>query len=449
MKSVKQLEEERVEVLDKLDALIKIAEKSELSKEQKTEFDALESQVAEIEADLKRAKAIEDRLKSQVKEENKNKTFIPGAPQDNTSETRELNKVTSKYKFGEAFKLVNSGKQIEGVEKEMFEEARAEAAESGIELQGNICIPSKLIRLKKSVLTVTTEGTDVVFTEYGGLIPILEPDPVVGRLGITDLGGLRGNVQWPRHNGAIAFAWEGETDNTAEMTPTFDNIAISPHRVAGYVDVSMQMLKQNVFVLEPWLRSTLNNRYALTVDDAVLNGTGSGDMPTGIFNYSGVNVISLGSGSANDMTYAALLEFIRVTKSANARSGNSGWITNANGEFALARTPMQASGVEGNFIYKMDGNLVGRRFLTSEMIASDFSEGGQTDLVGIIYSSNWKGAILGRWGGMDILFDPYTQAVGGKVRFVCNAFMDVEIEQPLEFAYCKDWDATDLPVITA
>jgi hypothetical protein len=148
------------------------------------------------------------------------------------------------------------------------------------------------------------------------------------------------------------------------------------------------------------------------------------------------------------MTYAALLEMIRLTKSANARNGNSGWLTNANGEFCLARTPVQSSGVEGNMIYKMDGNLIGRRFLTSEIVRSDYSEGAQSDLVGIIYGNNWRSAILGTWGGMDILFDPYTQALTNITRFVCNAFLDVEIEQAAEFTYCKDWDATDLPVLT-
>lgn len=449
MKTLKQLQEERVELENEFESLVSAAEKTPLTEDQKKRLDAIEAELSGMEKEIERLTAIENRNKQIAKRKMETEQRAVGAPQDDVSEVKEMNKMRNKFAFARAFDLVQKRKNIDGVEAELHQEAIQEAAESGIELQGNISIPSKFVQIKKSVLTVATEGTDVVFTDYGGLIPILQPDPVVGRLGIQVLGGLRGNVQWPRHNGAIAFAWEGETDNTAEMTPTFDNIAVSPKRVAGYVDVSMQMLKQSVFVLEPWLRRILQERFALTVDDAVIDGAGTGDEPTGIFNYSGVNVISLGSGSANDMTYAALLEFIRATKAANARQGNSGWLTNANGEFALARTPMQASGVEGNFIYKMDGNLVGRRFLTSEVVRSDYSEGSQTDLVGMIYSSNWNSAILAQWGGMDILFDPYTQAVGGKVRFVCNAFLDVEIEQPLEFAYTKDWDATDLPGVTA
>lgn len=448
-KTIVELQAEIAELEDKMDGLIKSAEKAELTKEQKTEFDEAEAEIKELQADLDRLKAMEARSKAKAEAAIKAGQGAVGAVQDNAAETKELNKIGQKFMFANAFKSAMKGKNFDGVEAEMIKEAEAEANESGVELNGNIHIPSKFIQLKRTKdINVATEGTDVVFTDYGGLIPILQPDPVVGRLGIQTLTGLRGNVQWPRHDGAIAFAWEGESDSTAEMTPTFDNISISPKRVAGFVDVSGQMLKQSVFVMEPWLRRILNERYALTVDDAVIDGAGSGDEPTGIFNYVGVNVLSLGTGSANDMTYAALIDMIRATKAANARNGNAGWLTNANGEFALARTPMQEDGVEGNFIYKMDGNLIGRRFLTSEVVRSNYSEGAQSDLCGIIYGNNWQSAILGTWGGMDILFDPYTQALTNVTRFVCNAFLDVEIEQPLEFTICKDWDATDLPALT-
>jgi HK97 family phage major capsid protein len=434
---------------DVLDGLIETGKKAELTAEQKKTFDETEETIKSLHKDLERLEVAEKRAKERARKDIDDGRGAVGAVQDGASETKDLNKLGKSFRFATAFQKTMKGKTFDGAEAEMIAEAQAEANESGVELRGNIHIPSKFIQMpRRKDINVATEGTDVVFTDYGGLIPILQPDPVVNRLGITTMSGLRGNVQWPRHNGAIAFAWEGESDSTAEMTPTFDNISVSPHRVAGYVDVSGQMLKQSVFVLEPWLRRILQERFALTVDDAVIDGAGTGDEPTGIFNYSGVNVLSLGSGSANDMTYAALIDMIRATKAANARNGNSGWLTNANGEFALARTPMQASGVEGNFIYKMDGNLVGRRFFTSEIVSSAFSEGGQSDLVGIIYGNNWQSAILAQWGGMDILFDPYTQALTNVTRFVCNAFLDVEIEQPAEFTICKDWDATDLPALT-
>lgn len=451
MKSLKQLTEERVEVVDKIEALVKAAEKAELTKEQKEEWENLKAEVAAIDKDIKIAEEMEAFRKEKASKKIDAEKRAVGAPQDDASEVKEMNKIAKRYSFARAFKNVLDRKNHDGVEKELYEEAAREIKESGedLGLMGNISIPSKFMRIgRRKLLDVATEGTDSVFNEYAGLIPILNPIPKVTTLGITVMQGLRGNPKMVRETGDVAFAWETENGDVNETTPTLDSIDLSPKRVGGYVDVSVQFLKQNIFIVEPWLRGNLERRYALTVDDAVIDGAGSGNEPTGIFNYSGVNTLSLGS-SGGDMTYGALLSMIRDVRAAKSRQGSSGWLTNAYGEFALANTPKQASGVEGNFILNPDaGMLIGRRFVTSENVSSAFSEGAQSDLCGIIYSDNWGSAILGTWGGMDILFDPYTQALGGKVRFVCNAYLDVEIEHAAEFSICKDWDATDLPALT-
>lgn len=451
MDKLKKKREEKAEKDLRFYELFEKGQKETLSDAESKELETLNQELKSLENELEVLEDIEARAKKVAEKKLKEKrdNHIPGPHQDDASEVKEMNSLGRKYQFTKAFNLASKGARLEGVERELFEEAEKEASEAGVTLQGTIAIPSKFIQIgKRKALNVATEGTDVVETELRGLIPILQPDPKVVQMGIQVLSGLRGNVQFPRHSGDVAFAWEGESDANAETTPTYNNISISPNRVGGYVDVTTQMLKQSSFVVESHLRSRLNVRYGLTIDDAVLDGAGSGNEPTGIFNYSGVNVLSLGS-DGGDMTYAALLSMIRDTKVANGREGTSGFITNAYGEHALAITPLQGSGVEGNFIYKYgSGNLVGHRFMTSQIVRSDYSEGSQSDLVGMIFSSNWSSAILGQWGGLDILFDPYTQATSATVRFVCNAFMDVELEQAAEFTYTKDWDATDLPALT-
>lgn len=458
MKTVKDLNDSRVEVEDKIEALVKAAEKSELTAEQKTEWAILKAEISSIDGEIKLATELEEESKKIAKRKIAAKAALPGAPQDNKSENDELEKVAKAFSLTRAFRQAQAAKAMDGAEEEVRQIARKEAEGCGVELSGTISIPQSFIQMGKNKpltsapLSVGTEGTDVVFTDYGGkVIPYLNPDPVAGRLGVTFLQGLRGNVQWPRVTGDLAFAFETETSDVDETTPTFDNVSISPKRFGGYVDVTMQMLQQSVFVVEPWLRERLSTRYAITVDNQIFNGTGSGNQTTGLFNISGVNTLSTGSGStSNDMTYRALLSMKRDTKVANARVSRTGWVTNAYGEYALFNTPLQASGVEGNFILKPDynGRMLGDPFMTSEIIPSNLSEGSQTDLCGIAYSSNWGGLIAGFWGGMDLLVDPYTQRLGGKIRFVVNAFMDVDIEQPLEFSICKDWDASDLPSLT-
>lgn len=456
MDRLKEARESRVELEQEFTSLVDKAKKEKLSTEETTRLAEIETGLQDLDTEISSLEAIEKRAgeiakrKAKVKPAPDTSGALPGPEQDDAAEYNELKKIASQYSIGRAVKSINSNKPIDGAEKEVNQIAIAEAAESKVELSGNIHIPHRFIQMgKRSALTVGTEGTDVVFTEYGGkVIPYLNPEPIADMLGVTFLQGLNGDVQWPRESGDLSFGFETETSDVNETTPTFDNISISPKRFGGYVDVTMQMLQQSVFVIDSWLRGKLNLRYGITVDEQIFIGTGASNQTTGLFNTSGVNVLSLGS-AGGDMTYAALLDMMRSVKASNARRGSMGWATNANGEFALARTPMQSSGVEGNFVYKPDiGTLIGRRFETTEIIPSTFTEGAQSDLVGIAYSSNWAGLIAGFWGGLDILFDPYTQRVGGKVRFVCNAFMDVDMEQPAEFAICKDWDATDLPGIT-
>jgi hypothetical protein len=452
MDKLKQKREERAEKIELYEALVEAAGSRELTKEENDQETTLDTEIKALNKEIEQLERIETNRKANAKL--KSEKDAVGAPQDDAAELKEMNKISRNYKFSRVIQNIFHKKDVgavDGLELEMFQEAAKEAKECGIALEGNIAIPSRFMQIgaKKRLLDVATEGTDAVFTEYGGLIPILRPDPICASLGVTFMTGLRGNVQFPRQNGDVAYAFETEASDVNETTPTLNNISLSPKRFGGYVDVTQQFLNQSVFVVEPWIRAQLEARYALTLDTQGLVGTGASNSCTGVINYSGVNTVSLGSGSANDMTWGALLEFIRATKVANARRGRSGWLTNANGEFALARTPMQSGGLEGNFMYKMDGKLAARPFNTSELIPSDYSEGGQTDLVGMIYSSRWESLIIGTWGGLDLLFDPYTQALGGKKRFVVNAFMDVEVEQPLEFAVSTDWDATDLPAITA
>lgn len=459
MDKLKEKTELLTEKEDRYIALTKKAEKEKLSDAETAEMSTLGTEIDALEKEVADLKAAEERTKKIVaRQATKPSRVIPGPTNsdEDDSEFKELKSIAKQFSISRAMVKTKSGKALDGAEEEVRQIAEKEAQEQGFQLDGQISIPSSFIKIGKrkhvSLLDVATEGADVVFTEYGGrVIPYLNPQPVADSLGVTFMQGLNGNVQWPRESGDLSFGFETETSDVNETTPTFDNVSISPKRFGGYVDVSLQIQKQAPFVIDTWIRNKLNLRYEITMDTQIFNGSGSGNQTTGLFNISGVNTLSLGSGSANNMTYPGLLSMKRDCRVANARSGRAGWVTNAYGEFALYQTPLQSSGVEGHFVLNAQtpaGTLLMEPFKVSNIIPADFSEGGQTDLVGIAYSSNWGGLICGLWGGIDLTYDPITQKLGGKDRFIVNAFMDVDVEQALEFSICKDWDASDLPALT-
>ena len=43
-----------------------------------------------------------------------------------------------------------------------------------------------------------------------------------------------------------------------------------------------------------------------------------------------------------------------------------------------------------------------------------------------VIMANWSDLVIGQWGGIDLVVDPYTQAANGKVRLVINAYFDAK-----------------------
>jgi HK97 family phage major capsid protein len=444
MKKLKQLLEDRADKLNKFEALTEAAKGRELSEEETSQLVTLNDELEVMEKEIKSLQAIEARSKQIAQAK------AVGAPQDDASEVKEL----ARFSYGRAVKSISKNNfkgSVEGFEKEMAEEAIKECREAGVEVpQGQLLIPSRLINYGRNdnqrLLDVNTEGADLVRTEYRPMIPALRIPLIADQFGVTKYNGLKGNVKIPRETNEATFVWETENSAADEFTLTFDSIDLSPKRLAGYTDISGQMLVQSPEITEQYLRERIQYGIGAALDAALVNGASGGNSPIGILNFPGVNVVSLGS-SGGDITYGALVALIASVMNDNARDGKSGFVMNSNGFASLALTPMQASGTEGNFILKPgDSTIWGHPFRVTNRIPSDLTE-TTTGLSGLIYSSNWSSAILATWGGVGILFDPYTQALTNKLRIVVNTYADIDIEHPEEFAVIKDW-ITTLPALT-
>lgn len=440
MDKLKLKREARADKENAFEALVNAAKGRQLTEAEEKQLGDIEAELEVLDREIKSLEAIEARAA-------KIAARAVGAPQDNASENKEFKRFSYVKAFADIKKGGRNG-SVEGFEKEVFEEATREAKEAGVEPQGNILIPSRMVTYgrEQRLLDVATEGADLVRTEYKPMIPSLNIRPVVDRLGITKYTGLKGNIKIPRSTNEATFAWETENSAADEFTLTFDAIDLSPKRLAGYTDVSGQMLVQSNEITENYLRGKIETGIALAIDQAFISGPTGGNNPVGILNYAGVNVVSLGT-SGGDITYGALVALIAAVEADNGRDGNSGFLFNTDGFAALARTPYQTGGVEGNFILKPGmANFWGHPYVISNVVPNNLTE-TTTGLSGLIYSSNWKSAILATWGGVGILFDPYTQALVNKLRIVVNTYADVDFEHPEEFAVIKDWNTT-LPATT-
>lgn len=428
-----KLKEKEVE----LEAIYKLADKA--TDAQIDEAEAIKEEITEIKVALatkqKREKFAKERIAASAAGGDGTISLDP--------ETKEISQMAGRLSIAKAFASAAEDKALDGVEQEFTKMASEEMEAAGVERKGQFAIPSALIKMGRGNtnkdLTVATEGADIVEdTIQSGIIPVLNPRPVLSDLGMQYLPNLSGNPQFPRETNTLTFTYEGETDSSAETTPTLDNVKFTPHRLAAHINVSIQTLKQSPQASEAWLRNKISREYELKVDATGIAGPGSGDIPEGILNISGIGAVAMGTNGAA-LTYAKLVELEEDIETANAAAGNLGILTTPGVKANMRTTPVQASGVEGNFIVTTNNNneAMGYRLATSTQVPSNLTKGSGTNLHAAIFG-NFNMLAMGMWGGFDILYDPYTSAKTGKVVFHVNGYNDFQLFQPTALSAIQD-----------
>ena len=257
MKNSKSYKEERAEVIEKMEGLVASAEGRDLSSDEQSNFDSLNEKVEELNKMAVRAESFEKlQATKAVKEE---RTNTP-------KEIRE-------YSFQEAMKAAYSGK-VEGLVKEMDEEARNEARYTGQTYNG-IAIPSSVLS-RAAVGTAAGNATEVMaWTDQ------LEANLVLASAGANTYFGVN-NAKFPVFS-AINSGFVPEAGGSAPAANgTASSVTLSPKKLISIVNVSQEALTQNAGI-EGALRRNMAASVASTLEAALL-GTGDvSNAPTSIF----------------------------------------------------------------------------------------------------------------------------------------------------------------------
>lgn len=311
-----------------------------------------------------------------------------------------------------------------GIEKEISQELSqkmelADGVVKGVVVPHNIF--SRLHKEQRAALTAGspagggyTVGVDHLGNEF---IDLLRNEMVCLRAGVRPLPGLRGNIDIPKMTSGSGFAWGTEVATVSEQNPVFGTVTMSPKSGAALVTASLQLLLQSDPSVELMLQKDMLQQIALGLDLAILHGTGS-EQPTGIANTS-----NIGSVTGAGLNFQKVLEFISNVKTANAAK-NLRWVTNPTIE-ALLRQREKVTGYP-KFLLETFGTtsaMEGYPVEVTNQVAS-----------GYLFFGDFSQVMLGLWGGIDILRDPYTSAANKTVRFFAYQFADVAVRIPGAFS---------------
>ena len=409
-------------------------EKRTLTEDEQKSLEALKVDIVGLETEISGAEFVEEQERQAADEAEK--MTKRQKPEQKSPET----KASTQYSLLRAIRTKLQGKELDGIEAEMEQEAQNEFRASKIEATGNLQVPSWILGAQKRDMTAgtTTAGGYTIQTDVGGLIPFLTNRMRVRELGATVLTGLTGNVDFPRNDAIAAAVWEGENDANAETSPTLDRVQLSPNRLGAFTDVSKQLLAQSTIDVDMFVRQQLAQAIALEVDRACINGSGSGAEPTGILGISGTGSVAIGT-NGGAITWAKTLEFLSDLETANADQGTIGWLTTPGLKAQLMQIE-KASGT-AQFIMNDPGqSLLGYRLVTSNQVPSNLTKGSGTNLHAMIFG-NWAELLIGQWAGIDLVVDPYSGAKNALVTLVINSWWDIAARHAASFVVGKDFTA--------
>ncbi len=294
---------------------------------------------------------------------------------------------------------VNKG-QFDEATLEMIQEGKRSFSDAKLTAKGQLVLPMERAALAAST---STGGQEMVAEDKWDIVGPLRNNLVCVKAGARLISGLVGDVSIPTYAGTT-IGWALENGNASDGAGATAEITMTPKRLTAYIDVSKTLLDQTSFDMQQFLIDDIKNAIAAKLDASILDATASSSTrPAGLLNGVATTLVTT--------SFAEVVAMEAAVDTANALQGKLAYITHPNVKQLMKTTAKLSNGAA-----IMEGDMAnGYPVLVSSAIPT-----GATTSKGIIYG-NWNDLIIGQWGGLDIIIDPYTQAIAGKVRLIVNA----------------------------
>ena len=383
MKNSKSYKEERAEVIEKMEGLVASAEGRDLTSDETVEFDSLNEKVEELNSMAIRSEKFEAlKAANAVKEE---RTNTP--------------KEVESFSFQEAMRQAVSGK-IEGLYKEMDQEARNEARLTGQNFKG-LAIPSIILESRTAAETAAVNGVEVMsFTDQ------LEGNLVLASAGANFYSGVN-NMKFPVVSGVNSYFVPESGGSAGTPTGTATSLTLSPKKIISVVNVSNEAMAQNSS-LEAALRRNMAQNIAATIESALLDTADVTNAPASIFADAAADFLDLETSIIDagvQMQGARMAYLLDATAYAAVK--------------ALAQVS-NVSAIWDNATKELNGYFG----FVSPNVALNGASGKAHALFG-----DFSKVHIAQFGGLDFLYDPYTGGATGEPRLIVTSLIDGDAVQ--------------------
>ncbi len=300
-----------------------------------------------------------------------------------------------------------------GYEKEMIQEERRNYGGAA----KGIVVPHSALATRTTMAT-TGDVSGGIGTQHR---PDMFIDIVLPVSSVIQAGGrvmnLQGKTSIPKNSVDLSAAFIAETSAITESDLDIDTLTLEPHLLAGRASYSRAVLATVTPDIEQLVRERLQRQIANGLDDAALDGSGSGANPQGIANATGIETFATASGTT--MTHAESLDAIAEVGANNYDTSNGTWLVHPTDAATLGAQAKDSG--SGQFVYQ-DGMIAGRRVIETTHAAA-----------GTCYFGLFENVMIGTFGGVDIVVDPYTNGSTGITNIYAYQLCDVGVLRPNAF----------------
>ena len=344
------------------------------------------------------------------------------------SEARDL----SKFNIVKAINEARNGK-LTGVEAEINQEGMNEkrGLNQDVRDMHAVNLPEMVFNRTQTVGT-PADGGRLVFTEPGRYVSFLYPNtPMLRRCAVAE--NLVGNVDFPRQTSSYSLNWQTETGADTAQDINFDLINMSPKRAVITASMSNQLLRQEYSRgIEQRIINQMNLSFNKGLENAVLNGTGANNQPSGIYTELAGQALTIGAVSYDD-----LVDMEANLAAADALAGNLAYVAHPDVVAKLKKTKLDAG--SGRFLVEgmLDPQQTANGYNIDSTTLSLKNTTPNPDTYGLLFG-NFNDVQIGFWGGATLLVDPYTGMKSSIVEVNVERFMDVAVLRPASFALATD-----------
>ena len=284
--------------------------------------------------------------------------------------------------------------------------------------------------------TVPTELQPIIEALYGKML--------LRKMGAQTMSGLSGNIPFPKELALPALQWfaenGGDDIGETDLSNYFGQIALTPKQAGSTLTYSRMFLQQTALSAEAFFRNRLALVGALGLDKAAIQGTGAGNQPRGILSTSGVGLVECGVDGAVP-TWGNIVGLETDVSVDNADYGSLGYLTTPDMRGKL-KTVLKAAAAGSSFIWEKGsgefGEMNGYRAGATTQVPNNLEKGLSGAVCSAIIFGNFNEVVIGEYGALEIIADPYRLKKQGLVEITSNLLADVLVLRAAAFAAIKD-----------